>query len=105
MLITFFLRIKMDRFMMISLRKSGRFAKSEVHAIGAHERMGAVFERHDTAIVKSGWAAPNHHVTVGNRHTARLISSLRSPKQKAGWDPTRAGADRLAKLPLVFILV
>ena len=64
------------QFMMIVLLKSGRFAKSEVHSISAHERVVAFFERHDAVIVKSCRSAPNHHITVGYIHAPRFVSSL-----------------------------
>jgi hypothetical protein len=72
--------------MMITLLKSGRFAKREVQAISAHERVVAFFERHDAMIVKSRRSAPNHHIAVGYWYATRFVSSLRSPKQKDGWD-------------------
>ena len=93
------------QFMMLALLKSGRFAKREVQAISAHERVVAFFERHDAMIVKSRRSAPNHHIAVGYWYATRFVSSLRSPKQKDGWDAKRDRDDRLTKVPLVFVLV
>ncbi len=91
--------------MMIALLKSGHFAKREVQAISAHERVVAFFERHDAMIVKSRRSAPNHHIAVGYWYATRFVSLLRSPKQKDGWDAKRDRDDRLTKVPLVFVLV
>lgn len=45
-------------------RSLAGFAECEVDPLGAHQRMHAVFQRHDAVIAKSVLPAPHGHISV-----------------------------------------
>src|SRR5215510_2643620 len=81
--------------------ESGRSPERQVDAVATHQEMVSRLKRQDAVIAQSGGTAPHDHVTMSQRHAARLVGSTQSSEQEDRRQAERDGDDRSREIALV----
>ena len=88
-----------------TIRRPSRFAKRQIDALPAQQRMLAVGERRDAVKHKPRRPAPYHDIAMLEPKAARLVAALQSAEQEDRGQAQRHRDDRRGKILLVLVLM